>query len=158
MMRLIFTVFLSLLTLVEPVWAATKPRGCFTAPEISAERLVRQGLRLREGANACNGNPWNYKTLPLWTDIDTRFGWRFAQQTKIRKGAFIREFDKDAENRITQWDGRTVMFYRTYPLSDEYCAGVKKQLLDMQKSGWAVFVKAASVAPEEIKTIYNPCH
>lgn len=137
--------------------AAGKPRGCFTLAEINAERLVRQGLRLREGAVGCDGDPWNARTLSLWRDIDKRFGAQFAQQTKIRHDAFVREFDKDAENRITQWDGRIVTFYRGYPLSGVYCTGVRNQLTEMQKSGWASLKKHATVAPDDVKFVFKSC-
>lgn len=157
MKRLTTLVVLGSLLLVQPALAAGKPQGCFTQAEINAERLVRQGLRLREGAVGCDGNPWNYHTLSQWQDIDKRFGAQFAQQTKIRKGAFTREFDKDAENRITQWDGRIVMRYRGAPLSDVYCTGVKTQLTEMQKSGWAIFKKRATVAPDDVKFMFKPC-
>lgn len=146
-----------LVALLLSLPAEAKPKGCFSPNEINAERLVRQGLRLREGATGCDGNPWNFGTLSMWRDIDQRFGQQFAQQTKIRKGAFVREFDKDAENRITQWDGRTVMHYRGYPLSVTYCTEIKKLLSDMQKSGWAAFKKRAVVAPDDVKFMFKSC-
>lgn len=149
---------LSLLAAVPiSAWAA-KPKGCFSRPEISAERLVWQGLRLREGAKGCDGDPWNFQTQVMWEDIDKRFGPQFAAQTKIRRAAFIREFGKMADYQITQVDGRIVMHYRGYPLSVPYCTEIKSLLANMQKFGWPAFVKKANVAPDEVKFVYHSCN
>jgi len=145
------------LSLVWTLPAQAKPKSCFTAAELGAERLVRQGLRLREGAKGCDGDPWNFHTQAQWDDINNRFGKQFAAQTKIRKGAFIREFDKEAEYKLSESDGRIVMHYRGYPLSPTYCADIKKLLTDMQKSGWVTFTKRANAAPDEVNFVYRKC-
>ncbi|OIQ87044.1 hypothetical protein GALL_311040 [mine drainage metagenome] len=150
-----------LLVLPVLVWTGTalaaKPRGCFSANEIAAERIVRQGVRLREGARGCDGSPWHYHTWALWQQVDQRFGPQFARQTQIRQSAFVREFSKDFENRPSQSTGRLVTHYRDYPLSDVYCQGVQKQLQQTLSRGWGAFVRQASVAPDVVEFIYKPC-
>ena len=157
MIKLTASILLCSLALALPAQAAGKPKGCFTKAEITAERLVRQGLEMREGAKGCDGDPWNYGTMSLWTDLDQRFGPQFAAQTKTRHAAFVREFDKDANNRISQWDGRIVMHFRSFPLGDVYCTEMKKLLTDMKKKGWAGFTKRASVAPDDVKFMFKSC-
>jgi hypothetical protein len=130
---------------------------CFTKAEQSAEQIVRHGLRLREGAQACDEPPWNLPTAPLWESIDKQFGPRFAAQTAIRKKAFMREFADDADNRLALWDARIVMHFRHYPVSDEYCAGIKDMLDETLKRGWGAFTKQAAKARDEVRMDYRPC-
>ena len=146
---------LSMLLAVAP--AQAKPRGCFTKTEETAEQVVRQGLRLREGAKLCDGDPWRVPTLRLWTAIDQQFGAQFANQTQIRKAAFQREFEKDAENHLTQWDGRIVNYFRYYPLSPEYCVSIKNILLETQKKGWGAVLLHASKSKDEVRMDYRSC-
>ena len=134
-----------------------KPRHCFTRAEQGAEVMVRYGLRLREGGNACNESPWDAGTLPLWQAVDKQFGPQFKQQTDIRAAAFQREFENDAENKLTQWNARIVFYFRNYPLSPTYCAGIKTMLNDMLAKGWRVFTKQAYYARDEIRMTYQPC-
>ncbi|HVI50886.1 MAG TPA: hypothetical protein VM661_06720 [Candidatus Sulfotelmatobacter sp.] len=157
MTRTFSSLLILCLALSLPAQAA-KPKTCFSKAEMNAERLVRQGLRLREGAKGCDGDPWNFQTQAQWEDIDKRFGPQFAAQTKIRRGAFVREFDKEADYRINESDGRIVMLYRGYPLSAPYCTEIKKLLTDMQKSGWVAFTKKANTAPDEVKFVYRACN
>jgi len=134
-----------------------KPKICFTPAEENAEQLVRGGLRLREGANACDGRPYEMHTQPLWDQVDQKFGPKFKQQTDIRRGAFVREFSKDAENNEKAWDGRTVLYFRNYPLSQVYCVQIKKNLEDFLKSGWGGFVKTARLYRIPVEDDYKPC-
>lgn len=142
----------------ETALAAAKPKICFTKAEESAEQLVRGGLRLREGANGCDERPWSAGTAPLWKQVDEKFGPKFKQQTDIRRTAFVREFSKDVENHIQAWDGRTVLYYRNYPLSIVYCEQVKKSLNDMLgRSGWGGFQKSARLYRIPVEDDYKPC-
>jgi len=134
-----------------------KPKICFTPAEENAEQLVRGGLRLREGAAGCDRRPWDAGTLKLWQQVDQNFGPRFKQQTDIRRRAFEREFSKDVENQVRLWDGRTVLYFRNFPLSVAYCAEIKKTLETMLKSGWSVLVEHAQRAHEEVEMDYRPC-
>jgi hypothetical protein len=131
--------------------------GCFTRSEQGAERIVRQGLRLREGARGCEGSPWNMGTQALWDSVEGQFGSRFAAQTRIRERAFQREFADDADNRLQVWNARIVFHYRYYPLSETYCASIKKTLEDMQKGGWSVLTRQAGKATDEVRMDYKPC-
>ena len=119
--------------------------------------MVRYGLRLREGGNACNEDPWNAGTQPLWQAVDKQFGPQFRQQTDIRRRAFEREFGQDATDRLSAWDARIVFYYRHYPLSDVYCAGIKSALAEMRQKGWNSFVKRAAVAMDDVRMMYVSC-
>jgi hypothetical protein len=138
--------------------AGPKPKVCFTKAEENAEQLVRGGLRLREGAAGCDGRPYEMHTQPLWDQIDQRFGPRFKQQTDIRRAAFVREFAKDAENNERAWDGRTVLYFRNYPLSQVYCAQIKKSLEDFLKTGWKGFVNKARLYRIPVEDDYKLCN
>ncbi len=143
--------------LLLPDVAAAKPLGCFRHNEMNAERIVRHGLRLREGANSCDRPPWNVPAMPLWKDVDARFGPLFARQTQVRKAAFEREFGNSAWDRLERWDGRIVMHFRHYPVTHVYCRGILDQLKAVQRGGWNVVVKQAEVAPDEVRMDYRPC-
>jgi hypothetical protein len=138
-------------------FAQAQSKGCFSKAEEAAERLVRQGLRLREGARGCDGSPWNMQTQSMWVDIDRRFGPRFADQTRIRQAAFQREFADDADNRLAVWNGRIVFHFRYYPLSETYCAGIKDLMSQMQKRGWSALTAQANKATVEVKMDYRLC-
>ncbi|PKU22882.1 hypothetical protein [Telmatospirillum siberiense] len=137
--------------------AQRAPRGCFSAAEEKAEQIVRLGLRLREGARGCDGQPWNMHTQSLWDDIDQRFGARFAAQTNARKTAFQREFSDDADNRLEAWNGRIVFYFRNYPLSEVYCSGIKDMLEQVQKKGWAIVMRNATKGADEVRMDYRLC-
>jgi hypothetical protein len=137
--------------------AGPKPKICFTPAEQNAEQLVRGGLRLREGALGCDGPPWNFGTKPAWEQVDRLFGPRFKQQTDIRRKAFDREFSKDAENNERAWDGRTVLFFRNYPLSVPYCTEIKNSLDTLLKKGWNAFVAKARLYRDQVEDDYRPC-
>ncbi len=137
--------------------SAQKARECFSKAEETAEQNVREGLRLREGALGCDGQPWNAGTRALWEDIDRQFGPRFAAQTKVRERAFQREFADDADNRLGMWNGRIVMYFRNYPLSNLYCRDIRAMLLEMQKRGWGYFTVQAAKARDVVKMDYRPC-
>lgn len=149
---------LALLALAVPGQDAfAKPRGCFTKAEQNAELLVRAGLRLREGGVACDREPWNAGTRPLWDAVDKQFGPQFKQQSDIRRAAFEREFENDAEHKLTMWNSRIVFYFRNYPLSAVYCDSIKKTLQEMPTKGWQSFVKQARYATDEIRMTYEPC-
>lgn len=137
--------------------AGPKPKVCFTKAEEAAEQIVRGGLRLREGAAACDERPWDAHTQPLWDQVDKQFGPRFKQQTDIRRKAFEREFANDAENQVQAWDGRTVLYFRHYPLSVPYCAEVKQNLQDLLKKGWATFVTRSRLYKIPVEEDYKNC-
>jgi len=137
--------------------AGSKPKICFTKAEENAEMLVRGGLRLREGASGCDGRPYEMHTQPLWDQVDQKFGPKFKQQTDLRRKAFVREFAKDVENREQAWDGRTVLYFRNYPLSQVYCVQIKKNLEDFLKTGWGGFVATAHLYRIQVEDDYRPC-
>jgi len=137
--------------------AFAKPKICFTKAEENAEMLVRGGLRLREGAAGCDGRPYEMHTQPIWDQINQKFGPKFKQQTDLRRKAFVREFANDAENRVQAWDGRTVLYFRNYPLSQVYCAQVKKSLEDFLKTGWESFAKTARLYRIQVEDDYRAC-
>jgi hypothetical protein len=138
-------------------WAQAAQKECFTKAEEKAEQIVRDGVRLREGAMACDGRPYYKGTLPLWQQVDQRFGAQFAQQTKIRENAFKREFADDAENTLGMWNGRIVLHYRNYPYSDTYCDSIKIMLDNMTKKGWSVLAKQAGAGKDEVAMDYRLC-
>jgi hypothetical protein len=148
---------LLIVSLASALPAEAKPKGCFSKAEETAEQVVRQGLRLREGARGCDGDPWNQRTQAAWDDIDKRLGSQFAAQTKTRKAAFQREFDKDAENHLSEWDARIVTHYRQMPLSPIYCRDVKKLLTEVQKKGWSALLKQAAKGSDQVKMVYKSC-
>jgi hypothetical protein len=151
------TILLLLALLPAVCFAQAAPKGCFSKAEETAEQIVRFGLRLREGARACEGKPWDAHTGALWDQVDQRFGPRFAQQTEVRRRAFVREFSDDADNRLDRWNARTVMFYRNYPVSEVYCAEVKGQMEHLLKAGWSVATKASKVAADAVRMDYRIC-
>ena len=153
------TSILCLLALLIPdcAFAQGAVRKCFTRPERQAEQMVREGLRLREGAAGCDRPPFYAQTWPLWEDINRTFGQRFAQQTQVRQRAFQREFGKTTENRLMMWDGRIVTYYRNYPLSPLYCSSLHDMLQSMQRKGWTVFTKWAKASADEVEMDYEPC-
>ena len=69
----------------------------------------------------------------------------------------MREFAKDAENRIQAWDGRTVLYFRNYPLSLVYCGEIKKNLEDFLKTGWGGFAKTAKLYRIPVQDDYKLC-
>jgi hypothetical protein len=140
-----------------PVEAFAKPRGCFTPAEQAAEWQVRHGLRLREGGIGCDGAPWYAGTKPLWESVDKQFGPQFKRETDIRAAAFQREFENDAEHKLSQWNARIVFYFRHYTLSPTYCGGIKTMLQDMLDKGWRLFTKQAYYARDEIRMTYEPC-
>ncbi|MDR3435401.1 hypothetical protein [Telmatospirillum sp.] len=148
---------LTLYLIPEPVLAQAAPRGCFSKAEENAEQIVRLGLRLREGATGCDGQPWNMHTQDLWDQVDQKLGARFAAQTQIRRGAFVREFSDDADNRLEMWNGRIVMYFRHHPLSEVYCSEVKTQLEQTLKSGWGVIARVAKTSVDEVRMDYRAC-
>ncbi len=137
--------------------ALAKPRGCFTKGEQAAEEIVRFGLKLREGGIACDGAPWERRTRPLWDQVSTDYDAQFKQQTDTRNKAFMREFENDAEHRLSLWNARIVFYYRHYPLSGAYCDGIKKMLTDADKNGWVKLTKQAHLAHDEVRMTYEPC-
>ncbi len=153
----LFIVTVALVPALAPTTLDAKPRGCFTKSEQTAEEVVRYGLRLREGAMGCDGAPWEAHTQPLWEAVDKQFGPQFKQQTDARAKAFVREFENDAEHKLTQWNARIVFYYRNYPLSPVYCDSIKKEMMQMQAKGWNAFVKLAKLAREDIRMTYQPC-
>jgi hypothetical protein len=156
-MRWFFIFFLIISLLPVPVLAQAAPRGCFTKAEETAEQIVREGLRLREGAKGCAEAPWRQQTLSLWNSLDQRLGPQFAAQTLIRQKAFQREFSDDADNRLQMWNGRIVFYFRNYPLSEVYCAGIKDMLEQMLKKGWGALKSKAGKGADEVKMDYRPC-
>jgi hypothetical protein len=138
--------------------AGPKPKICFTKAEENAEMLVRGGLRLREGAAGCDERPYEMHTQPLWDQVNQKFGAKFKQQTDIRRAAFVREFAKDAENEVQAWDGRTVLYFRFYPLSPVYCIQIKKNLEDFLKTGWGGFAKTAHLYRIQVEDDYRLCN
>ena len=153
----ILTAFSLAASSVQAAGGGPKPKICFTPAEENAEQLVRGGLRLREGAAGCDGRPYEMHTQALWDQIDQKFGAKFKQQTDIRRGAFLREFSKDAENNERAWDGRTVLYFRNYPLSQVYCAQMKKTLENFLKSGWNGFANTARLYRVPVEDDYRKC-
>lgn len=151
----ILLLFVSLMPV--PASAQAAQRGCFTKAEESAEQIVREGLRLREGARGCDAPPWSMHTQALWDDVDQRFGPRFAAQTRVRRNAFQREFSDDADNRLEMWNARIVYHFRNYPLSEVYCAGITDMLQQVQKKGWGALLRNASKGADEVKMDYRLC-
>ncbi len=137
--------------------AAGRPRECFTKAEESAEQIVRLGLRLREGAKGCDEPPWNMQTQGIWEQLDSQFGARFAAQTAARRRAFQREFADAADNRLEMWNGRIVMHFRHYPLSEVYCGSIKDMMQKTLGKGWGVLQKNAVKGADEVKMDYRLC-
>ena len=146
---------------VNLAWAQAASKGCFSKQEEQAEQIVRDGVRLREGAIGCDDRPYLAGTLVLWRQVDQRFGAQFNQQTKIRQTAFQREFADDADNTLEMWNGRIVFHYRHYPLSDTYCGSVKLMLQSMLQGsnakGWGILVKQAGYGKDEVSMDYRLC-
>lgn len=138
--------------------AAGQERGCFTKAEETAEQIVRLGLRMREGAKACDGPPWNARTQSTWEQLDQRFGSQFAAQTAVRRKAFQREFADDADNRLEMWNGRIVMHFRHYPLSDVYCTSIKDMMQQTLTKGFGSLKKNAAKGADEVKMDYRLCN
>lgn len=156
-MKIVISCALIIGLIFSGVTAAAKPKVCFTKAEENAEQLVRGGLRMREGAAGCDGPPWEFHTKPIWDQVDQRYGAKFKQQTDIRRRAFQREFANDVENNEREWDGRTVLHFRFYPLSVAYCTEVKTNMENMLKKGWKVFVQQAQRAADEVEMDYEKC-
>ena len=157
-----YVISLALLSCLSVAAAAQAPAkkgtlGCFSKAEQAAERIIREGLRLREGARGCDEPPWNMRTASLWADIDQKLGARFLAQSKVREKAFLREFKDDADNRLARWNARTVFHFRYFPLSEVYCANLKKTLQQMQKKGWGAVSNLAAKGTDEVEMDYRPC-
>lgn len=131
-----------------------KIKGCFSRAEQAAEQQVRHGIFLREAAARCDAQPYSAGTLSMWTGVNRQFGERFARQTDVRRKAFDREFPHDD---IGTWDGRLVMHFRYYPLSQGYCQDVRNQLRDVQAKGWGAFVKQSVKSRGEVLLDYKVC-
>jgi hypothetical protein len=132
-----------------------KSKGCFSAAEQAAEQQVRHAIFLRESALRCEAPPFSAGTAALWSDIAQQFGDRFARQTDLRRKAYEREFPRDD---IGSWDGRVVMHFRHYPLTEGYCQDVKRLLKDVQTKGWGVFVKQSVKSKGEVLLDYKVCN
>jgi hypothetical protein len=157
MSRLAVVVPLVLGLLSNAAFAQGAAKECFAKPEQQAEQIIREGIRLREGASGCDQPPFFMETWPLWQQIDRQFGARFAQQTAVRQRALKREFPDDPDNDETAWNGRVVMYFRHYPLSTVYCQAIKQQLQSVQKKGWAAIAKLAKAGTDEVEMDYRPC-
>ena len=137
--------------------ALAAPRGCFTNAELSAEGIVRYGLRLREGARLCSEPPYAFEMMPLWESVDKQVGVRFASSKAKREGAFLREFGKDAHHRLEMWNARIVFRFRYHPVSEPFCRSVEQTMKDIQTRGWSVFAKQAALSRDEVRMDFRPC-
>ncbi|MBF0334161.1 MAG: hypothetical protein HQL40_11030 [Alphaproteobacteria bacterium] len=135
--------------------AVAAPRGCFTVPEHQAEQEIRHGIRLREGATECDA--WVPGLTEVWRKIDQTNGNRFAAQTKLREAAFAREFESWSNTYRDVWDGRIVMYFRNYPVTDAHCRQLAKQLDEVLKKGYRAFKEQASLLRNEVRMDYRTC-
>lgn len=151
-MRRIFAAVLLAVAVPMPVAAQSAPpstfRRCLNKQEVATERMIRHGIFLREGGRRCE--EYNPGTARMWSDFDSRFGPRLAQQTDRRKKLFERQFKDDALKVRTYFDGRLVTFYRHYPLSVAFCGHVDQLLKELSRRGWTAFVAQSSSAQPDV--------
>lgn len=134
-----------------------KPRGCFTAAEHNAERVVRHGIFLRAMAVRCDGVPFSMGTVAVWADLETRLGPQFKRLTDLRQRGFEREFEKRAQQILFAWDGRLVMQNRHMFLTKPQCDDAKKQMEEGTKRGFAAIRKQADKMRNEVYGDYKIC-
>lgn len=154
--RRVFAAILGLCLLTSTA-AEAKPKGCFTQAEVEAEKTVRVGVMLRETAMRCDIAPFSAGTLPLWTDVDTALGSRFARATQTRRQGFVREFPKEGADLMSYWDGRLVMHFRHLPLTQADCQDTAKTLKMVRKKGFNAFRSQADKVKNEVRMDYKAC-
>lgn len=148
-------IFLLSLTLIGP--AQAKPKNCFSSAEHTVEWQVRHGIRLREFAYRCDEHPYNAGTLEIWKRIDEKNAAQFQKMRDARAKTFEREFPTKFKEYLEAWNGRIIIRYRDYYLSDVDCAQTKKQLEEIDKKGFPVFVKIAAKYKPEALMDYRKC-
>ncbi|MBF0355690.1 MAG: hypothetical protein HQL43_10695 [Alphaproteobacteria bacterium] len=150
--------FLLLVALLAvPSLAFAKPKGCMTKAEQTVEWQIRHGIRLREFAFRCDEPPYNAGTLAIWRRIDATQTGQFQKMTDSRAKTFEREFPQTFKSYIEAWNGRIIMRYRDYYLSDIDCIQTKRQLQDIEKKGFKAFTTLSARYKPEILMDYRTC-
>lgn len=155
MRRLLILSSILAATAADPAWA--KPQRCFKAKEATAEENVRHGVRLREGAARCDSMGLTAGSNEAWQAINEAVAPQFKAQMDIRTAAFGREFESNAEQQLTHWNGRIVMHFRHRPLTAPYCQNLAANLKELRDKGWPAFIKQAKLEAGEIKMDYKIC-
>lgn len=154
MMRLALILLLSL-SMAAP--AQAKPKNCFSKAEQTVEWQVRHGIRLREFAHRCEEPRYNAGTLEIWKRVDEKNAAQFQKMRDARAKVFEREFPEMHKEYLENWNGRIILRYRNYYLSDVDCKQTRKQLEAIDKTGFNAFVKMAAKYKPEVLMDYRLC-
>lgn len=137
--------------------ALAKPKNCITSAEQTVEWQVRHALRLREFAWRCDEKPHHAGTWEIWSRIDQKNAAQFQKMKDARAKVFEREFPEKHKVYLENWNGRIIMRYREYYLSDIDCKQTKKQLEDIDKKGFNAFTKMSARYKPEVLMDYRVC-
>ncbi|RAU22114.1 hypothetical protein CU669_10585 [Paramagnetospirillum kuznetsovii] len=151
---------LGLLAVSAPVLstlALAKPKACFSAPEITAEREIRHGIYMREAAKRCDGE-YVKGTNAMWQKFEAANGTKFKSANDKRKKAWEREFPDDWVPKMNHADGRLVTFARNVPRTQGYCENIDEQLKELDKKGYGGFSAQAKVVHNEVIEDYKVCN
>jgi hypothetical protein len=148
---------LFVLLLVGSAPAFAKPKNCMTKAEQTTEWQIRHAIRLREFAWRCDEPPYSAGTLEIWNRIDEKNATKFQQMKDARAKIFEREFPEKHKVYLENWNGRIIIRYRDYYLSDLDCKQTKKQLQDIDKTGFNAFLKLAAKYKPEVLMDYRTC-
>jgi hypothetical protein len=148
---------LALILLASGSDAQAKPKNCITKAEQTVEWQIRHAIRLREFAWRCDEKPYSAGTLDIWKRVDEKNAAKFQQMRDSRAKVFEREFPEKHKTYIENWNGRIIIRYRDYYLSDIDCKQTKKQLQDIDKNGFNSFTKLAARYKPEVLMDYRIC-
>ncbi|MBF0270051.1 MAG: hypothetical protein HQL44_15820 [Alphaproteobacteria bacterium] len=146
-----------ILLLLQASPAFAKPKNCMTRAEQTSEWQIRHAIRLREFAWRCDEPPYSAGTLEIWKRIDEKNAAQFKKMTDARAKVFEREFPTQHKTYLENWNGRIIIRYRDYYLSNIDCAQTKQQLLDIDKKGFGAFTKMAGKYKPEVLMDYRIC-
>ncbi len=155
-MRRSVPILLLAFAVLSPSPAAAKPKHCFSAPEISAEREVRHGIYLREASQRCDGQ-YLKGSNAIWQKFEAANGTKFKSAVDRRKKAWSREFPDDWQYKINHADGRLVTYARNLPRTQGFCANIDDLLKEVDKRGYGGFSAQAKLLQNEVIDDYKVC-
>lgn len=137
-----------------PAWA--KPKSCFSATELTAEREVRHGIFLREAARRCQGR-FLPNSRKMWETFEEANATRFRGAVAKRMQGWRREFPDDWQVKQIRSDGQIVTYARNQAVTPGFCSNVDDLLQANAKRGYGGFSAQAKTIRNEVVEDYKQC-